>query len=123
MKNELGLIKRCDDTGCFVWYHTGGTAAKTHYRDMELTDVSSNEYSSEYAVPSLFERYIRQQADRDVSDLIDSDDISDETKEYMEIRNEIKRLDAITEFWKFFDLWRERQSKKIEQARKQQSKK
>jgi coenzyme F420-reducing hydrogenase beta subunit len=37
--------------------------------------------------------------------------------------NEIKRLDAITEFWKFFDLWRERQNKKIEQARKQQSKK
>lgn len=37
--------------------------------------------------------------------------------------NEIKRLDAITEFWKFFDLWRERQSKKIEQARKQQPKK
>lgn len=33
--------------------------------------------------------------------------------------NEIKRLDAIHEFWKFFDFWKERQEQKIAAARKQ----
>ena len=31
--------------------------------------------------------------------------------------NEIKKLDAIKEFWGFFDLWREKQLKNIENAR------
>ena len=31
--------------------------------------------------------------------------------------NEIKRLDAITEFWKFFDYWKQRQEAKIKAHR------
>lgn len=31
--------------------------------------------------------------------------------------NEIKRMDAIREFWQYFDFWREKQKLKIKQAR------
>ena len=31
---------------------------------------------------------------------------------------EIKRMDAIREFWQFFDFWREKQQQKLEQLRK-----
>ena len=36
--------------------------------------------------------------------------------------NEIKRMDTITEFWHFFDFWRQRQTKKLENLRKQNNK-
>ena len=29
--------------------------------------------------------------------------------------NEIKRMDVITEFWGFFDMWRQRQKNKLEE--------
>ena len=28
---EIGKIKRITETGAFVWYHDGETAAKTHF--------------------------------------------------------------------------------------------
>lgn len=34
--------------------------------------------------------------------------------------NEIRRMDALKEFWIFFDFWKKRQEKKIENIRKQQ---
>ena len=34
--------------------------------------------------------------------------------------NEIRRMDAIKEFWTYYDFWKKRQERKIEQMRKQQ---
>ena len=35
---------------------------------------------------------------------------------------EIKKLDVLTEFWPYFDFWRQQQTKKLENLRKQNSK-
>lgn len=78
MKNELGLVKRITDDGCFVWYHMGGTAAKSPFHIIEPIyphQVLQNTFSNEYAKKSLIERRLRMLTGGDVSDLIDDDDI------------------------------------------------
>ena len=78
MKDELGLIKRVTEDGCFVWYHMGGTAAKSPFHIIEpltVRDIMHGLFSNEYAVPSLLERYIRFHTEGDTSDLIDDGDI------------------------------------------------
>ena len=79
LQNELGLIKRIVDDRCFVWYHMGGTCARTPFSIIEPITVNdimnSPDFSNEYAVPSLLERYIRFHTEGDTSDLIDGGDI------------------------------------------------
>lgn len=46
---EIGVVKRIDSDGAFVWYHTGDTAAKTPWRCL-------HKVSNAYAVRSLISR-------------------------------------------------------------------
>lgn len=34
--------------------------------------------------------------------------------------NEIKRMDAVYEFWNYFDFWREKQTKNLEEYRRKE---
>jgi len=36
--------------------------------------------------------------------------------------NEIKRMDCLTEFWFYYDVWREKQKEAIEEYKKQKRK-
>ena len=92
LKNELGVVKRCDDNGCFIFYHTGGTAAKTKYEDFEITDINRHNYSNEYAIGSLLERSVRIKYGGDYSDLIDDEGTRTSVRFKLSERNKHREL-------------------------------
>lgn len=92
-KNELGLVKRVNDSGdgYFVWYHLGGTASNSPMHILEpltIQDVLKERFSNEYAKASLVERKLRMTEGGDISDLIDERHVRKEIfKHLQEIRH------------------------------------
>jgi hypothetical protein len=82
-KNELGLVGEVTDIGLRCWYSLGGTRAMTPYdivESVDLTTAINGTFSNEYAKKSLIERHMRLLLGEDVSDLIDTNDISPEVQ-------------------------------------------
>ena len=88
-KNELGLVKEViSQDKVRVWYHTGGTSAVTpteYLKRIATIKAYSTKFTNEYAKLSLLERQERMNENRDVSDLIDNDDVRDNIKKMYEI--------------------------------------
>lgn len=87
-KKELGLVKSTDERGCYVWYHMGGTCAKTPYvliRKLDTYEVLKLRFDNEYAKGSLFERQLNlNDKKNDVNDLIDERHVRDSIKQLLE---------------------------------------
>lgn len=85
-KMEVGLVKRCNESGCFVWYHLGGTTAHTPFiliKPIELHKMLKTKFDNDYVKSSLLERQLSMKDGRcDVTDLIDE----------RHVRNEVKAL-------------------------------
>ncbi|CAM3603721.1 hypothetical protein ERUR111494_02440 [Erysipelothrix urinaevulpis] len=63
MKNEIGVVKRVTERGCFAWFHTGDTAAHItpeHFETLDPHYVAFNhsKFANNYAYASLAKRRI-----------------------------------------------------------------
>ena len=88
IKNELGLVGEVTNRGARCWYHCGGTRAMTPFDSFEKItplDAIFDDFSNNYARASLIERRERLLRGEDVSDLIDSTDISGYVQELLNL--------------------------------------
>lgn len=91
LKDELGLVSDMVYAGARCWFHMGGTRAMTPYDMIEpitFDEVLSHDFSNEYCKTSLIERYLRIQEGRDVSDLIDREDVREEVVRLLQQREQ-----------------------------------
>ncbi len=74
---ELGVVKSVNNDTSFVFYHTGGTVAKTlnnELKSINKEDIKNYDLNNHYAIKSLIERKRRIDAELDINqwnDLID----------------------------------------------------
>lgn len=81
--NELGLVKKVDQSGLRCFWHSGGTTALIQEDMVEPITVNQaigDDFDNWNSRASLLERYQRMQENKDVSDLIDTLDVREEIK-------------------------------------------
>lgn len=86
LKNELGLVGEVTEEGARCWYHCGGTKALTPFELIDKItglDAIFDDFSNNYARASLIERRELLLRGEDVSDMIDTNQISDMFHELM----------------------------------------